>query len=111
MGCLCSKATKYDDVAVPKLDATRCGPDVQLGVNNRLTGRGAALCNTTVLQDRMYFETRIVSPEGLSAHHCRQSWLLPSPSHRRVSKLTRYVWDMVCRQASSALGCLGRSAA
>lgn len=64
MGCLCSKATKYDDVAVPKLDATRCGPDVQLGVNNRLTGRGAALCNTTVLQDRMYFETRIVSPEG-----------------------------------------------
>lgn len=73
MGCLCAKQTKYNEVAVPKIDADRCGPEVQLGVNNRLAGRGAALCNTTVLQDRMYFEAKVVSAEGalVTRSHCR----------------------------------------
>ena len=92
MGCLCAKQTKYDAVAVPKIDASRCGPDVQLGVNNRLSGRGAALCNTTVLQDRMYFETKIVSAEGTAvpvlpqchpAERTLSSRQLARPAYRR----------------------------
>ena len=53
-------------VQVPKVDPNRCGPDVRQGVNNRIAGSGTALCNTNVLQDRMYFEVKIINPDGAS---------------------------------------------
>jgi hypothetical protein len=64
MGCLCSKGTQFDDIKIPKIDPNRCGPDIRLGTNNRVAGRGTALCNTNVLQDRMYFECKIINPNG-----------------------------------------------
>lgn len=53
-----------DDIKVPKVDPNRCGPDIRQGVNNRISGSGTALCNTNVLQDRMYFEVKIINPDG-----------------------------------------------
>ena len=32
--------------------------------NNRVTGNGTALCDTTVLQDRMYYEVDIIKTDG-----------------------------------------------
>ena len=65
MGCPCSKDTKMDDIKVPRIDENRCGPDIKQGVNNRISGSGTALCNTNVLQDRMYFEVKIINPDGV----------------------------------------------
>ncbi len=72
-------------VQVPKVDPNRCGPDVRQGVNNRIAGSGTALCNTNVLQDRMYFEVKIINPDGASLQ------TTPSPARQR--------WDAAPRPA------------
>ena len=64
MGCLCSKATQFDDIKIPRVDPNRCGPDVRLGNKNRISGNGSALSNTNILQDRMYFEVKVINPDG-----------------------------------------------
>eukprot|EP01043_Picozoa_sp_COSAG02_P061029 COSAG02_NODE_8110_length_2705_cov_1.742901_1_plen_70_part_00 len=64
-----------DDIKVPRIDENRCGPDIRQGVNNRISGSGTALCNTNILQDRMYFEVKIINPDGVTST-C-------PPSHRR----------------------------
>jgi hypothetical protein len=56
-----------DDIKVPKIDPNRCGPDIRQGVNNRISGSGTALCNTNILQDRMYFEVKVINPDGASS--------------------------------------------
>lgn len=64
MGLCCSRDGPMDDIKVPRLDPNRCGPDVRQGNKNRVAGMGTALGNTNVLQDRMYFEVKVVNPDG-----------------------------------------------
>ena len=39
MGCLCSKATQFDDIKIPRVVSNCCGPDVRLG-NKKAFFRG-----------------------------------------------------------------------
>ena len=111
-------------VQVPKVDPNRCGPDVRQGVNNRIAGSGTALCNTNVLQDRMYFEVKIINPDGASlrtppaapelripaALSCRFLGMHRGRFFRRLGQLSpslpspaRQRWDAAPRTARGSL--------